>query len=243
MKLFIKKVRKKILENTWRPFLLWYLSKNRLYSHKELSLVIFPGVFHPGFFLSTKIFLEFLEKISVSDKKVLELGAGSGLISLVIARNGGMAFASDVSTIAINNVRENARRNNLDVQVIQSDLFQNMPQEKFDLVIVNPPYYPGDPSSESERAWYCGKNFEYFLILFDQLKNYMHQNSEAYMILSEDCDLAKIEAIALQREMKMLKVYQKKKYWEWNYIFRIVPSSFLFILFYSPTFSNFCHAF
>jgi release factor glutamine methyltransferase len=225
MKIFLKKFRKKVLENTWRPFLLWYLSRNRLYKYNNLSLVIFPGVFHPGFFFSTKIFLEFLESIPASGKKILELGSGSGLISLKMARRGGKVFASDISTKAVNNTLENARRNNLEINVIQSDLFQKLSGEKFDLIIVNPPYYPYDPSSESERAWYCGKDFDYFLTFFNQLKNHIHQDSEVYMILSEDCDLSAIEKVASQNKMKMVRVYQKRNFFEWNYIFRIVPGT------------------
>src|ERR1700751_5747181 len=99
MDIFLKKFRKKFLENTWRPFLLWYLSKERFYRYRSLSLIIFPGVFHPGFFFSTKIFLEYLERIPVAGKKVLELGTGSGLISLAIAKRGGMAYASDISQL------------------------------------------------------------------------------------------------------------------------------------------------
>ena len=218
-----KKIGKKILEKTWRPFLLRYLSKERTYNYKNLRLVIFPGVFHPGLFFSTTILLEFLETISVNGKKVLELGAGSGLISMTTARRGAEVFALDISNKAVANIKENAIRNNIKLHVLQSDLFNDLIKEKYDLIIVNPPYYPHNPSTEGEYAWYCGKNFEYFITFFSQLRNYIHSDSEVYMILSEDCDITTISKIAEAQNIQMLEVYQKKKLWELNYIFRISP--------------------
>ena len=37
-----------------------YLSKERSYRYKDISILVFPGVFHPGFFFSTKILLKYL---------------------------------------------------------------------------------------------------------------------------------------------------------------------------------------
>jgi len=222
MSSFLKNIRKKALENTLRPYLKWYLSKKRTYKYRNLSLIIFPGVFHPGFFLSTQLLLQFLETIHVSGKKVLELGAGSGLISLHLAQREATVFASDISPSAIKNIRENALNNKLQVNVIQSDIFDNMTLQKFDLIIVNPPYYPYDPASESEYAWYCGRNFQYFKRLFSQISNHINPDSEIYMILSEDCDLDSITKIALSEQLTMTMVLSKRKWWEWNYIYKIV---------------------
>src|SRR6185437_14964132 len=130
-KTIFKKLGKRILEKTWRPFLSWYLSKERNYKYKNLNLTISPGVFHPGLFFSTKILIEFLEKIPLNGKKVLELGAGSGLISLEITKKGADVIASDISSKAVNNIKENAFKNNIRLNVVQSDLFNSLDNVKF----------------------------------------------------------------------------------------------------------------
>ena len=73
----------------------------------------------------------------------------------------------------------------------------------------------------AEKAWFCGENFEYFERLFAQLRDFSNGN-EIYMILSDDCDLAKIKAIALKNEMALNVVHEKKVATELNFIFRLV---------------------
>ena len=42
-----------------------YLSKERSYSYKSITVTVFPGVFHPGFYFSTKLLLKYLENIEL----------------------------------------------------------------------------------------------------------------------------------------------------------------------------------
>src|SRR5437870_1701983 len=80
-----------------------YIQKDRQYSYKGLHLKIFKDVFHPGPFRSTKIFAEWLEAKQLVGLKVLELGCGSGMLSLVAARKGAIAYAVDINQKAIEN--------------------------------------------------------------------------------------------------------------------------------------------
>ena len=55
-------------------------------------------------------------------------------------------LAVDKSAAALRVARENARRNNLPAEFIQSDWFEALADKKFDLIVSNPPYVPnGDP--------------------------------------------------------------------------------------------------
>jgi release factor glutamine methyltransferase len=89
--------------------------------------------------------------------------------------------------------------------------------------VINPPYYKKDPKSESEYAWYCGENLEYFSKLFLSLKNYVQSSSKTIMILSNDCDIEGIQKIASRNHFTLKEVERKKIFWEQNYIFEIVP--------------------
>lgn len=217
-----RKVIKYLLEKLYRPWLVSYLTKDRIYKFESLTILVKSGVFHPKFFYSTKVFLQFLNDKNVLGKRVLELGAGTGLISLMMARQGAIAYASDISRIAIDNIKKNSINNNLPIKVIHSDLFDSIHDTKFDFIIINPPYYPRNPQSEDEHAWYCGEDFEYFKKLFSQLRSYVH--SEIYMILSEDCAITTIAHLAAENGFKMNRVYHCKTIFEENYIFRIERS-------------------
>jgi release factor glutamine methyltransferase len=180
----------------YRPFLVRYLSKERSYSYKNIQLRIHPDVFHPGFFHSTKILLDCMENLPLQGKKLLELGAGSGLISISAAKAGADVTASDINPVAMRYLEANMQVNGVALTVIVSDLFEQIPRQFFDMVIINPPYYFDSPAGFKEHAWYCGKNGEYFHALFASLSNYTNRNTVILMVLCEGCNRGLIRSIA-----------------------------------------------
>ncbi len=217
----IKSYTKKLLFPILKSAYNIYSSKERSYSYKGINVRVMPGVFHPGLFFSTKLLVEYISKNELKGKTVLELGAGSGLISIYCAKQNAKVTASDINPTAIKNIIKNSELNNVKLEVIESDLFDKIEISKFDYIIINPPYFPKDPKNEKELAWFCGNDFQYFKKFFAQLKNYKTQETFVLMILSEDCDLYRITSIANENHFSMNIVFQKKVFGEANYIFRI----------------------
>src|SRR6185503_11260112 len=151
----MRKVIKKMTTVFYKPFLEKYLSKTRKYHYNGLNLVIPPEVFHPGFFFSTKIFIRYIKKLDIAGKQFLELGAGSGLISLVAAKEHAIVTAIDINPIAIEYLKANSAANNVVLNIIESDMFSNVPRQVFEKIIITPPYYKRDPKSYKDFAWYC----------------------------------------------------------------------------------------
>ncbi|PZW01430.1 peptide chain release factor N(5)-glutamine methyltransferase [Metamycoplasma auris] len=75
------------------------------------------------------------------NSKVLDLCCGSGFIGLAIAKNIACNVTlSDISNAAIKQTKLNMKLNNLsNCKVIKSNLFHNI-NDKYDLIISNPPY-------------------------------------------------------------------------------------------------------
>ncbi len=203
-----------------KPLSSWYLSSPRTYRYKNIEIKVLPGVFHPGLFFSTQVLLKYLEDMNLSNKRILELGAGTALISIYCARKGASVSASDISKTALLGIQANAKANNVSVNAIESDLFDNIDPCGFDIVIINPPYYPKAIKTEKDMPWFCGEHFEYFEKLFSQVKGYTSR-LEALMILSEDCALDKIKAIANKNSLDLIQIHSTKKWGEWNYIYKI----------------------
>jgi release factor glutamine methyltransferase len=131
----------------YKPFLVKYLSKERSYSYKNIQLRIHPEVFHPGFFHSTKILLNVPgNPVFAQGKKLLELGAGSGLISISAAKAGADVTATDINPVAMRYLEANRRFNGVTLTVIVSDLFEQIPEQVFDVIVINPPYYFDSPA-------------------------------------------------------------------------------------------------
>lgn len=221
----LRKVTKKVLELVYKPWVVRYLKSDRPYNYKKLKLVINKGVFHPAFFNSSLILAKFTENLDLQNKKVLEIGSGSGLISLVAASKGAIVTAIDLNPDAVFCTQQNANRNNLSLNCIQSDLFQSLPPAKFDVILVNPPYFPQNPANNEQLAWYCGLNHEYFHRFFEQLPNYQNDTGDVFMILSEDVALREIEQIALEFNFRLQQTSAHFKGLEWNYIYKIGRST------------------
>ncbi len=198
----------------YRPWALRYIRQERIFQFGRLKLQVPPGVFHPGLFFSTPIFLNFLKTIDFNRKNTLDIGTGSGALALFAAQNGAKVVALDINPLALKTTGQNAQAHALRIELCQSDLLDALPVRHFDLVLVNPPYYPQTPKNDEERAFFAGAQFEYFEKLFRQLPEYLHGDSRILMILSEDCDLKKIQEIAVRNQFAFSRLHEKRKWGE-----------------------------
>jgi release factor glutamine methyltransferase len=184
------------------------------YEYANLKLKIPPDVFHPGIFFSTPIFIDFLGKENFLGKKTLDIGTGSGLIAIFTAKKGAISTAIDINPKAVVTASQNATLNAVNVEVLESDLFEKLPPQQFDYLLINPPYYPKKPKNISENAFFAGENLEYFEKLFFGMKPYLAPNAKIWMILSEDCDLKTISWIAKKQNFSIEKIHKSHKWGE-----------------------------
>jgi release factor glutamine methyltransferase len=217
----MRTVLKNIVYRTYKPLLVRYLSRTRIYRLGPITLEISPEVFHPGFFFSTRLLLQYIGKFPLAGKKFMEPGAGSGLISFHAASKGANVVATDINPVAIEYLQKNSVRNSLPVGILQSDLFEAIPVQQFDIIAINPPYYKKNPKAWSDYAWHCGENGEYFYRLFKQLPAYIHKDSEVLMVLCDGCDINMISDAAATSGFRLKLMQTKQNMLEKSFIFKI----------------------
>jgi release factor glutamine methyltransferase len=220
----LRRVIKYFVSFAVKPVLVRYLSDTRTYRYRNVVLQVPPEVFHPGFFFSTKLLLRYLCTLPLRDRRVLELGAGSGLISIVLAQLGAQVTASDINDTALVQLWENAVANKVSIETRHSDLFDKL-RGRFDVIAINPPYYKGTARNEKEQAWYCGPKGEYFERLFAQLGDHIHPQSDVLMVLCDGCDIDMIRAYAQAKGFSLRCVQRQRNLLETGFVFRIEKSN------------------
>lgn len=115
--------------------------------------------------------------------KVLEIGCGSGLLSIIAAKNGCEVLAADIDSAAVECAKRNTELNEVKIKPIQSDLFQNIPIKKFDMIVFNPPYLPEEQTEES-RAWAGGKSLEVISRFVKEAKAHLELNGRVLVVIS-----------------------------------------------------------
>jgi release factor glutamine methyltransferase len=214
-------VLKHIISKTYKPLLAKYLSKIRVYRYKNLHLQIAPQVFHPGFFFSTQLLLQYTSKLPLDKKYFLELGCGSGLIAMIAATKEANVTATDINPVAVEFLKKNCLHNNLQMKIFQSDLFDDIPEKQFDIIAINPPFYKKEPVTMQEHAWYCGEHGTYFERLFEGLHKYIHADTEILMVLFDGCDMQMIHGFAATNNFVLNCVLSKQNILEKNSIYKI----------------------
>ena len=116
--------------------------------------------------------------------RAMDIGTGTGVLAAVLARRGIQhVTATDLNPRAVECARENIKRLGLTEQVTvqQADLF---PEGRADLVVCNPPWLPGDPSSALELGIYDAESgmLSGFLA---QLPDHLTPTGEGWLVLSD----------------------------------------------------------
>jgi HemK-related putative methylase len=153
-------------------------------------LLVQPGVFNPRLLRTGTYLAEFVRQGVVRPHdEVLDLGTGSGASAIAAGDLARRVVAVDVNPAAVRCATENAARLGLDrVEVRTGDLFDALlPDERFDVVLFNPPFFRGAPRSPADTAWRSVDVPERFA---HGLAERLTPRGRALVLLSSDGDVA-----------------------------------------------------
>ena len=136
-----------------------------------LELFVDESALIPRF--ETEILVDEILKLDCKKDKILDIGCGSGAISLALADNlkKSYVYGIDINKEAIKLSNKNKEKLNLkNVDFFESDIFSNIKEKNFDIIVSNPPYIDEidmktlekELSFEPQNALYGGKDGLFF---------------------------------------------------------------------------------
>lgn len=145
----------------------------------------------------TEILVDLIINDNSNNKKILDIGTGSGAISLALSKNlkDSKIIGVDISKKAIDLANENKIKLNINnVKFKESDIFSNI-DEKFDIIVSNPPYINKEDFEkldnklyyEPQNALYGGEDGLYFYKkIIKNAKNFLNKNGKIYLEIGYD---------------------------------------------------------
>lgn len=132
--LFVEKVSNKfVVKPTWRE-----------YEKKENELIIEldPGrAFGTGSHPTTSLLLNLMENENFSNKKVIDIGTGSGILMIAASLLGANEiYGTDIDEFSVEVANENLVLNKIDmskIKILKGNLLEVLTDEKFDIVLCN----------------------------------------------------------------------------------------------------------
>jgi methylase of polypeptide subunit release factors len=170
----------------YRPYALRRIRRPSKALLQGRALLTHPEVFHPVCFHSTRLLIDFLRTLDLSGRRFLDMGTGSGSIGIFAAVQGALVTACDVNPRAVALAAENARRNGVGVEVLESNLFAALDGRQFDVICFNVPFYPKAPRTPLEAAFYAGADFETVRAFVSRCAEFLTPVGIVIVIFSED---------------------------------------------------------
>lgn len=151
--------------------------------------------------------------------RVLDVGCGSGIISVAAASAGAVVTAVDVNDRAVESTRRATA--GLNVHVAKSGLLQNV-RGGFDYIFFNAPYLPASADGADDAAWTGGKSGNELIFSFlSQVRGHLTEKGRAFFTCSSLAGFGALEKklgelgfrfrVALEEHaglMETLRVYQ-----------------------------------
>lgn len=110
--------------------------------------------------------LKYIKKYEFENPKILDLCTGTGCLGLTLKHEipTSIITMTDISSHSVKLAKKNRKNLNLDVKIFKSNLFNNIKEKDFDIIISNPPYVktteelPKNVQYEPSLALYSGES-------------------------------------------------------------------------------------
>ena len=164
-----------------------------------ISVLIEPNVCPSQYFRSTRFLMEHLTSF-VKGKSMCDMGCGCGVVGLHALKNGAKRVVQvDINRSAVQNARDNRRLHKYSskrLAVYNSDCFDDVPKQKFDVIAFNIPFHsdPIEIRNELELAFF-DPDFRSTRKCLQQAQDFIKADSIIIIAFSDKGDVTALERL------------------------------------------------
>ncbi len=144
------------------------------------------------------------------DENFLEIGCGTGVIAIALAKRAKKGIGVDINEKAVENSRQNAEKQNAsNVEFFKSDVFKNI-EGDFDVIICNPPYTKHKVRDNIDRMFWDPEN-EMKREFFRKAGKHLKPNGRIYLGWADfaDIDVDLPFKLAQENEYELVNKFSK----------------------------------
>jgi len=173
----------------------------------KINITNFEGVYEPA--EDSWLMVNHLPEIK---GRVLEIGCGTGIVSIHLVQKGAQVTAVDLNPKAVEATRFNSRNNRAEIEILEGDMFAPVTDRRFGTIVCNPPYLP--PSDEKYGDSDLALAVEggpggigFVLRLLSESSQYLEEGGSIYLITSSRMKV-------LDTKWKHQIIHQEKYFFE-----------------------------
>ena len=137
-------------------------------------------------------------------EKVIEIGCGSGIVSIQCALNGAEVSACDINPRAVELARRNAETNGVRMEVFLSDVWSAV-RGRFDTAVFNLPYLPVSDEGALAKAWSGGPDgLGPLPRLLEGAPEHLVPGGRVVVVVSSLMDIEALERLLAHHDVKVL---------------------------------------
>lgn len=146
-----------------------------------------------------------IESLDVKQgEKVLEVGCGSGIVSIHCALNGCTVTSGDINPKAVELTRRNFEANRLSSDVVETDVYSAI-EGRFDTIVFNLPYLPVDEEGLLAKAWSGGPDgLGPLPKLLEEAPKHLNKGGRVVVVVSSLMDGAALHELLDQYDYRVI---------------------------------------
>ena len=174
-------------------------NKSKKIRIKGREFFVYPHVYPSDKFRTTNFLLDSIQPF-LKNANLCDMGCGMGIIGLfALQQKAARVVQADVNPIAVENAKVNIdlyRYSDAQIKIFESDCFDNIPQQIFDIVVFNIPFHsePYQIEDPLEYAFH-DPNFTSTKKFLSQVIRYCHKNTDIFIAFSNKGDIYGLEEI------------------------------------------------